>query len=161
MLSYDARPSLTAAAGFMGSSDAAQRHPSYEDVCTGKSGHVEVLQLNWNPAATSYDVLVAHFLTFHDPTTRDRQGNDAGPQYASVVFAHNEEQAATARERLGKLQTLLDGGKVSGFLGAKVVTEVLPAREFTPASAKHQRYLERNPNGAPLLGRGNGGLRRG
>ena len=82
--------------GFMGDA-SAQKNPSYRDVCTGQSGHVEVLHLRFDPAKVSYAALVDHFYTFHDPTTLNRQGNDAGPQYASVIFTHTPEQAEVAK----------------------------------------------------------------
>ena len=97
--------------GFMGDANA-QKNPSYRDVCTGQSGHVEVLQLRFDPAKVSYASLVDHFFTFHDPTTLNRQGNDAGPQYASVIFAHTPEQAEVAKQRAAALQKLMDDGTI-------------------------------------------------
>jgi peptide-methionine (S)-S-oxide reductase len=135
--------------GFMGGPEA-QPSPSYEDVCTGRSGHVEVLQLRFDPARVPYDALVAHFFTFHDPTQPNRQGNDAGPQYASAVFAHTDAQRDATQARVAALQALLDAGTLSGgpgFAGKRVATAVRPAGVFHPAHEEHQRYLERNPRG--------------
>ena len=155
--------------GFMGGPEA-QKNPSYEDVCTGASGHVEVLQMRFDPAQLPYEALVNHFFTFHDPTTANRQvrsvmrgraacapdatappkGNDVGPQYASVIFAHTDEQSSVARARIGALQALLDAGSLRGgpgFAGKRVATEVRPANTFYAATEKHQRYLEANPRG--------------
>jgi len=108
---------------------------------------VEVLHLRFDPAKVSYDSLIAHFLTFHDPTTLDRQGNDRGTQYASAVFYHTPEQKAVAVERLGKLQALMDSGKGPAFAGGKVVTKLLQATTYYPAEQYHQRYLDLNPGG--------------
>ena len=133
--------------GFMGDA-SAQKNPSYRDVCTGQSGHVEVLHLRFDPAKVSYAALVDHFFTFHDPTTLNRQGNDAGPQYASVIFTHTPEQAEVAKARIGALQKLLDDGTIRpGFLGPRVTTAVRPAHDFYVAEDYHQKYLEANPNG--------------
>ena len=157
--------------GFMGDANA-QKNPSYRDVCTGQSGHVEVLQLRFDPAKVSYASLVDHFFTFHDPTTLNRQGNDAGPQYASVIFAHTPEQAEVAKQRAAALQKLMDDGTIRpGFLGPRVNTAVRAAHEFYVAEDYHQvrsqrvhshcrlltvllaccfpfqKYLEANPNG--------------
>jgi peptide-methionine (S)-S-oxide reductase len=161
--------------GFMGGPEAAP-NPSYEAVCTGRTGHVEALQLRFDPAAVPYDALVAHFFTFHDPTTPNRQareriasalvwvfaapasthavathnqGNDRGTQYASAIFTHTEEQRAVAAKRIGSLQSLLESGSLSGagFGARTVATAVRPAGAFYPAEEAHQRYLERNPGG--------------
>jgi peptide-methionine (S)-S-oxide reductase len=133
--------------GFMGDA-SAMKDPSYKDVCSGASGHVEVLHLRFDPNKVTYASLVEHFFTFHDSTTANRQGNDMGPQYASVIFTHTAEQAETARATIAKLQKLIDTGAISpGFLGQKVQTAVRPANTFYPAHDAHQRYLEANPTG--------------
>jgi peptide-methionine (S)-S-oxide reductase len=138
------------AVGFMGDAEAVP-NPSYEAVCTGRTGHVEVLQLRFDPERVPYEALVDHFLTFHDPTTPGRQGNDVGPQYASAVFAHTDAQRDAAARRLAALQALLDSGAPlpggPGFAGRRVASAVRPAGVFYPAEAYHQRYLEANPRG--------------
>mmetsp|Transcript_4417 Transcript_4417/g.15816 ORF Transcript_4417/g.15816 Transcript_4417/m.15816 type:complete len:179 (-) Transcript_4417:120-656(-) len=126
----------------------ARQNPSYQEVCSGRTGHVEVLQLSYNPAKVSYEEICKFFFTFHDPTTKNRQGNDVGQQYASVVFAHSPEQKAVANRITALVQKHIDSGDLRNrFINAKVTTEVYDATKFYPAHAAHQRYLEANPNG--------------
>ena len=121
--------------GYMG---GHVENPSYHDVCTGTTGHVEVAQVTFDPALTSYREILEVFFAIHDPTSRDRQGNDAGPQYRSVIFYHTEEQRRTAEEMIRELNE--DGG-----LGRPIVTEVRPASAFYPAEDYHQEYFRNNP----------------
>ncbi|HEY8531655.1 MAG TPA: peptide-methionine (S)-S-oxide reductase MsrA [Limnochorda sp.] len=114
-------------------------HPSYEQVCTGTTGHAEVVQLTFDPQVISYRELLEIFFSIHDPTTPNRQGADVGPQYRSVIFYHNPEQEAVARELIEQLER-------EGVYGAPIVTEVVPFKAFYPAEAYHHRYFERNPN---------------
>lgn len=111
--------------------------PGYRDVCTGKTGHVEVVQVSFDPAVTGYREILEVFFTIHDPTTRDRQGTDAGPQYRSVVFYHSDEQRATAEQVIGELE-------IAGIWGRPIVTEVLPAPVFYRAEDYHQEYFTHN-----------------
>ncbi len=122
--------------GYMG---GAVANPSYEAVCSGRTGHVEVVQVTFDPALLDYADLLRVFFTIHDPTTRDRQGNDVGTQYRSVIFTHSDAQRATAEAVMAEIAG-------AGVWGAKLVTEVVPAPAFYPAEAEHHRYYERNPN---------------
>ncbi len=110
--------------------------PTYEQVCGKQTGHAEVVQLSFDPAAISYGELLDVFFTIHDPTTLNRQGNDIGPQYRSAIFTHSEEQARVAREKLAAAQATWDD---------PIVTELQPLETFWPAEAYHDNYLERNP----------------
>lgn len=111
-------------------------NPTYEQVCSKKSGHVEVVQITFDPSQIGYDELLDVFFTIHDPTTQDRQGNDVGPQYRSAIFTHSDEQALTARERLEAAQAHWDD---------PIVTEIRPLDRFWPAESYHDNYLARNP----------------
>lgn len=110
--------------------------PTYEDVCTGKTGHAEVVEVEYDPDLTLYDTLLEVFWNNHDPTTLDRQGPDVGTQYRSAIFFHDEEQQAAARASLEKM----DG---SGEFTDAIVTQIEPAQEFYRAEEYHQQYLEK------------------
>jgi peptide-methionine (S)-S-oxide reductase len=112
-------------------------NPSYEEVCRGTTGHAEVVRLAFDPATISFRDLLGIFFSIHDPTTRDRQGADVGPQYRSAIFYETEEQAQLARELIDELQR--DG------VWTGVVTEVEPLERFWPAEAYHRDYFARNP----------------
>lgn len=141
-------PVLATAVGFMGP-PGTKPNPTYREVCTGSTGHVEVCQIRYDPLKTSYKDLVSHFFTFHDPTTNDRQGNDVGTQYASVIFVHSSEQRKTAETRLKKVQGALDDGKITGamYAGKTAATKIQDATTFYPAEEAHQKYLEKKPTG--------------
>ncbi len=112
-------------------------HPTYAQVCTGRTGHAEVIRIEYNPALISFrDLLTVHFAT-HDPTTRDRQGNDVGPQYRSIVFYADEAEQEAATAHIAALDQAD---------GAPVVTEVRPLAEFYPAEDYHRDYYRNNPN---------------
>ncbi|MBY0336594.1 MAG: peptide-methionine (S)-S-oxide reductase MsrA [Acetobacteraceae bacterium] len=113
-------------------------NPTYEQVCGKRTGHAEVVRVGFDPAALSYADLLRVFFTIHDPTTKDRQGNDIGPQYRSVIFAETAEQMTTAREVMAEITA-------EGIWGAPLVTELQPAATFWPAEAEHQDYFNRNP----------------
>lgn len=113
-------------------------NPSYQLVCTGTTGHAEVVQVTFDPAAITYRDLLEVFFTIHDPTTPNRQGADVGTQYRSVIFYHDEEQRKTAEEVIAALQR--DG------VWWGIVTEVAPVPAFFPAEQYHQDYYRRNPN---------------
>ncbi len=113
--------------------------PSYEQVCSGRSGHAEVVQVDFDPRELSYRDLLKVFFAIHDPTTPNRQGADVGTQYRSVIFAHDPEQADTARDVIRELTE-------EGLFEAPIVTEVEPFVAFYPAEAHHQEYYARNPN---------------
>ena len=122
-----------------GYSGGRHLNPSYEAVCTGVTGHAEVVQVTFDPAVLSYADLLELFFAFHDPTTMNRQGPDAGTQYRSAIFFHSPEQKATAEATIARL----DAEKV---FADPIVTTVVPAPEFFAAEAYHQGYYRRNPN---------------
>lgn len=113
--------------------------PSYEQVCSGTTGHAEVVQVEFDPAVLSYRDLLLVFFAMHDPTTLNRQGADIGTQYRSVIYYASEEQRVVAEALIKEL----DG---EGIWGAPIVTRVEPAPQFYPAEAYHQQYYRRNPN---------------
>ncbi|MCX6033145.1 MAG: peptide-methionine (S)-S-oxide reductase MsrA [Chloroflexi bacterium] len=113
-------------------------NPTYEQVCTGATGHAEVVQICFDPQVVSYRELLEVFFTIHDPTTLNRQGADVGTQYRSAVFTHGPEQQATAEQVIRDLDA-------AGIWGRKIVTEVTPLTAFYPAEDYHQEYFARNP----------------
>lgn len=121
-----------------GYSGGSVQNPSYEAVCTGKTGHAEVIQLKYDPAKVSYDELLEIFWKTHDPTTPNRQGADVGTQYRSVVFYHNDEQKQKAEFYKNKLQE-------SNIWDKPIVTEIVPFKKFYKAEDYHQEYYEKNP----------------
>ena len=121
--------------GYMG---GRVENPSYEQVCGGDTGHAEVVQVTFDPALVSFKDLLDVFFVIHDPTTKNRQGNDVGTQYRSAIFYHSPEQKAAAESAI----KALDAG---GVWGAPIVTEVAPAAKFYMAEGYHQEYFERNP----------------
>lgn len=113
-------------------------NPSYERVCTGATGHAEVIQVSFDPAVISARDLLELFFAFHDPTTLNAQGPDVGTQYRSIILANSPAQHAVAREVIAKLER-------EDAFGAPIVTEVTPLGVFWPAEASHQQYFQRNP----------------
>jgi peptide-methionine (S)-S-oxide reductase len=122
-----------AAVGYMGGTLA---NPTYEDVCTDRTGHAEVVQLDYDPAQISYEEILRVFFEIHDPTTLNRQGPDFGKQYRSVIFFHNAEQERAAQ----KMKEELDR---AGRFARKIVTQIVPASDFWRAEEYHQRYFEK------------------
>jgi peptide-methionine (S)-S-oxide reductase len=116
-------------------------NPTYEQVCTGATGHAEVIRIAFDPRVISYRQLLEVFFTVHDPTTLNRQGADVGTQYRSEVFAHSEDQARVAREVIAEF----DRGRV---WGAPIVTAVSLIGAYYPAEQYHQNYYARNPQNA-------------
>lgn len=112
-------------------------HPTYEQVCDKTTGHAEVVQLTYDPARVTYRTLLEVFFAIHDPTTHDRQGNDIGPQYRSVIFTHDDEQARVAHQIVEELTA-------EGVFSAPIVTEVLPLPVFYPGEAYHQNYYRQH-----------------
>lgn len=110
--------------------------PTYDDVCTGTTGHAEAVQAEYDPEKISYQDLLKVFWNVHDPTQVNRQGPDIGTQYRSVIFAHTPEQAALAQKSKEVLET-------SGKYDKPVVTEIVPATTFYRAEEYHQQYLEK------------------
>lgn len=121
------------AAGFMG---GTTEDPTYEEVCTDKTGHAEVVQLKYDPDEVSYEDLLEVFWSIHDPTTPNRQGADIGSQYRSVIFFHNKEQEKLAKKSRREMRE-------SGKYRNKIVTEILPASEFYRAEEYHQKYHQK------------------
>ena len=124
---------LDTAAGYEGGD---LERPSYQDVCTDRTGHAEVVQVTFDNSRISYEKLLDAFFAMHDPTQVNRQGPDVGTQYRSVIFAHNETQAAEAREKIAELNA-------SGTYRDPIATQVLPTKAFWRAEEYHQRYLEK------------------
>jgi peptide-methionine (S)-S-oxide reductase len=114
-------------------------NPSYEAVCTGMTGHAEVVQVEFDPDEIAFRDLLDVFFTIHDPTTLNRQGMDVGSQYRSAIFTHSDEQEATARSVIEDLTT-------EGLWGSPIVTEVAPLPEFYPAEEYHDQYYRMNPD---------------
>lgn len=121
-----------------GYSGGAVENPTYQQICTGDTGHAEVVRVDFDPSIIDYRTLLTAFFTIHDPTTLNRQGNDIGSQYRSVVFTHSPEQAAEAQALIKEL----DAARI---WSAPLVTAVLPAPTFWPAEEYHQDYFARNP----------------
>jgi peptide-methionine (S)-S-oxide reductase len=113
-------------------------NPTYEEVCSGNSGHAEAVQISFDPAQVSYGELLSVFFTIHDPTTLNRQGNDKGTQYRSAIYYHNEDQRAEAAELMLELRK-------QHIFPAPLVTELVAASTFYPAEAYHQHYYANHP----------------
>jgi len=113
-------------------------HPTYKQVCTGRTGHAEVVQITYDPAVISYADLLRIFFTIHDPTTPNRQGADVGPQYRSIILTHDDAQQATAEAVMSEIAS-------AGLWPAPLVTEVKPLETFWPAEPEHDDYFNRNP----------------
>ena len=139
----------SSAVGFMSPdpASATKRSPSYRQVCSGSTGFVEVLDLELVDPSSTYEELVRFFFMFHDPTTRDAQGNDRGSQYASVIFAHDDAQLAVANRVKKELQASVSDGTIVVYDGPRVVTDIIKATKFFPAEEDHQDYLAKNPGG--------------
>lgn len=113
--------------------------PSYQQVCTGATGHAEVVQITFDPAIITFRDILDVFFTIHDPTTPNRQGADVGTQYRSAIFYHTDEQRAVAEQTIAELDA-------AGVWDAPIVTELAPLTAFYPAEDYHQEYYARNPN---------------
>jgi peptide-methionine (S)-S-oxide reductase len=120
--------------GYSGGSAA---NPTYQEICDGDTGHAEVVQIRFDPKEISYRELLEVFFATHDPTTLNRQGNDVGTQYRSVIFTHSEQQAQIARQVIAELNSTAEPKN-------SIVTEVSPAAHFWPAEDYHQDYFARN-----------------
>jgi peptide-methionine (S)-S-oxide reductase len=121
--------------GYMGGPGA---NPSYEAVCTGRTGHAEVVRITFDPKLTSYRELLEVFFVIHDPTTLNRQGNDVGTQYRSAIFYHSPDQQSVAKEVIATFTR-------EQVFDRPIVTEVVPAEPFYMAEDYHQEYFARNP----------------
>jgi peptide-methionine (S)-S-oxide reductase len=135
---------VSTAVGYAG---GTARAPTYRQVCSGRTGHAEVVQVTYDPAKVSFDELLRVFWENHDPTQGDRQGNDVGTQYRSAIFTTTPEQRRAAEaSRDGYQRQLSAAGH------GRITTEIADAPEFWPAEEYHQRYLEKNPGGYCGLG---------
>jgi peptide-methionine (S)-S-oxide reductase len=114
-------------------------NPTYEQVCSKTTGHAEVVQLTFDPSVISYKEILEVFFTIHDPTTPNRQGNDVGPQYRSVIFYHDEAQKQTAKEVMAQFEQ-------EKIWNAPLVTQLVPLEAFYKAEDYHQNYFRTHPN---------------
>ncbi len=112
--------------------------PNYREVCSGMTGHAEVVQITFDPEEVSFRELLEVFFTIHDPTTLNRQGMDVGTQYRSAVFSHTDEQKVVAEAVIAEIEA-------AGIYRQPIVTEVSPLEKFYPAETYHERYFEQNP----------------
>lgn len=126
---------LSVESGYMG---GHQPNPTYGDVCTGRTGHAEVVQITFDPGVVSFHDILEVFFAIHDPTTRDRQGNDAGTQYRSAIFYHSGDQKAAAEKMIAALTA-------GHAFPSPIVTEIVPAAAFYRAEDYHQEYFANNP----------------
>ena len=131
----DMKGIATATSGYAGGHVA---NPSYEEVCGKRTGHAEVVQVSYDPALVSFPELLRVFFAIHDPTTKDRQGADVGPQYRSIIMTHDATQDASAREVIAELTE-------ARLWGNPIVTEIVPLTQFWPAEPEHHNYFARNP----------------
>lgn len=124
-----------------GYSGGSVPNPSYEMVCTGTTGHAEVVQITFDSKVISFKQILQVFFTIHDPTTLNRQGPDVGTQYRSAIFYHSPEQKATAEQLIAELEA-------SKLWDRPIATKVTPFERFYPAETYHQEYFKRNPDQA-------------
>lgn len=124
----------------VGYAGGTTKNPTYEEVCTGRTDHAEVVLVGFDPSLISYEGVLDVFFRLHDPTTLNRQHNDIGTQYRSVIFTYNDEQRAVALEKIKQV----DASKV---FRSPVVTQVMTAPDYFSAEAYHQDYLIKNPTG--------------
>lgn len=113
------------------------KNPPYREVCSGRTGHAEAIQITFDSAEVNYETLLAVFFSTHDPTTLNRQGNDVGTQYRSAIFYHNDKQKELAEGHIKKLEA-------SKIFTNRIVTEVVPFEVFYPAEKEHQNYYNQN-----------------
>ena len=134
---YRRLPGVTAVTSGYAGGDTVD--PSYEEVCSGRTGHAEVVQITFDPSVVSYRQLLEFFWKIHDPTTLNRQGEDRGTQYRSIILTHSPEQLHEAVQSRHELDS-------SGRYQHPCVTEIVPLEQFYPAEDYHQRYFIRNPD---------------
>jgi peptide-methionine (S)-S-oxide reductase len=113
-------------------------NPTYEEVCGKRTGHAEVVQISYDPTTVSFAEVLKVFFTIHDPTTKERQGADIGPQYRSIILTHDAAQDAAAREVIAEITA-------ARLWGNPIVTEIVPLTQFWPAEPEHHDYFARNP----------------
>ncbi len=132
----DLKGVISVESGYSGGTVA---NPSYEQVCTGKTGHAEVVQISFDPGVISYEDLLRIFFTVHDPTTLNRQGNDTGTQYRSIIFYHDENQKRAAEKIIKEISE-------EKIWDDPIVTELSPFKGFYKAEDYHQEYFANNPS---------------
>ena len=115
------------------------KNPSYDDVCSGTTGHAEVVRVEFDPRVVGFDKILDVFFTIHDPTTMNRQGADVGSQYRSVILYHDERQKEIAEKKIAALES-------SRKFGRPIVTEIVPLGDFYEAEKYHQDYFKKNPH---------------
>jgi peptide-methionine (S)-S-oxide reductase len=126
------------ASGYAGGQSNSENIPSYDKVCSGKTGHAEVVRVEYDPAVISYNDLLGVFFVMHDPTTPNRQGTDAGTQYRSIILYSDKEQLREAEEFIQRLRD-------DKVFENPIVTEIKPLEQFYPAENYHQEYFKNNP----------------
>jgi len=131
----DMKGIATVTSGYAGGHVA---NPSYEEVCGKRTGHAEIVQVSYDPTIVSFRDVLKVFFTIHDPTTKDRQGADVGPQYRSIILTHDATQDAIAREVIAELTA-------ARLWDNPIVTEIVPLTQFWPAEPEHHNYFARNP----------------
>lgn len=122
-----------------GYSGGERENPTYQEICTGSTGHAEVIQVKFNPEEISFKEILLIFFSVHDPTTLNQQGNDIGTQYRSAIFFHSEEQRRVAQNVIVEIEN-------SGIWGKPIVTEITEFQKFYSAEDYHQEYFANNPN---------------
>ena len=125
----------------VGYTGGQKQQPTYQEVCTGQTGHAEAFRFEFDPKVVGYDKIIEFFYRMHDPTTPNRQGNDVGTQYRSTIYYHSEEQKQIAERITKQMQ------ENAFFKGHKICTEITSATDFWRAEENHQKYLERHPGG--------------
>jgi len=135
----DLRGVISAEPGFAG---GRVKNPSYREVCTGRTGHAEVVQITFDPERISFRDLLEVFFAVHDPTTENRQGADVGPQYRSIILTHSDGQREEAFEMVSSLEA------EPTWEGRRIVTEIVPFEAFYPAEKEHRHYFEAHPERA-------------
>lgn len=136
-------PGVTAT--LVGYTGGSTPEPSYEQVCSGRTGHAEAVRVEYDPQQVSYDALLEVFWTSHDPTQKDRQGFDVGTQYRSAIFPHDAEQRAAAERSLKENDS-------SGRFPRPIATEIVDAEPFYPAEEYHQQYMAKRGRGTATCG---------
>lgn len=145
-LAYQREPGVTKTS--VGYTQGDVEAPSYQAVCSGATGHTEAVQVYYNPSEVTYERLLELFFDRVDPTTKDRQGNDAGSQYRSGIYFHNDEQKAAAEAKIAEVNDKLQKSTWRRVLGTKVVTELKPAGDYWLAEKYHQQYLQKGGQNA-------------
>lgn len=134
--------------GFMSPDKNAKKNPSYRQVCSGTTSHVEVLNVELNnPSPELFEELIRFFFSFHDPTTKNRQGNDRGTQYASIIFVKDKVQSEIATRVRAELQQFIEEKKVKAYSQKTIATGIVEYTDFYEAEKEHQEYLAQNPLG--------------